>query len=85
MQRYGARGNLISEKMYLYDCFIDIFSSLSAKFYVSGEINKTSHPKHPLYLKETTKFKQFDIKGYIDMISNRIKLYDTKILESIHL
>lgn len=61
---WAAWGNLITKRDFLINCFAEI-SQLVAQHQCNwitfGGINKSGHPRHPLYLKTSASKNRFDI------------------------
>lgn len=64
----AAWGNLIESRPYLWDAMRDIalIAELASSRWISlGEPTTSGHPRHPLYVKSTTPFIDFDIPNYL--------------------
>lgn len=65
---WGAWGTLITKRDYLKPCLleiVDISNKYNCKWVSCGKKSNDGHPHHPLYLKKTEKFEEFDIVKYI--------------------
>lgn len=65
---WAAWGTVINKRPYLPDCLsqiIDLSRQYECKWYSAGQVSKSGHPHHPLYLKKTEILKSFDIDEYI--------------------
>ena len=59
-------GSLIEERPFFIDCLYEIVLKISdCHYWVSLGLSKDGHPRHPLYIKATEEFREFDIKSYI--------------------
>lgn len=68
---WAAWGNLIDTRPYFQHCISDIFNM--SQFYEcqwlsAGEPLKAGHPRHPLYLKKSTKLTAFDMEEYMETV-----------------
>ena len=64
----AAWGNLIEKRSYLYPNLVDIASLTqlqNASWFCLGQLTKSGHPRHPLYIRLDEKIEGFDIKSYI--------------------
>lgn len=58
-----AWGSLIYKRAYLIDIVQELINSkelINCEFVCIGEVLKDGHPRHPLYVKNTEKFKSFN-------------------------
>lgn len=67
---WAAWGNTIEKRCYLKTkcapAVIEaINNSCSCTWYRVGETTKKGHPRHPLYLTQSTEMVEFDIEGYL--------------------
>lgn len=67
---WAAFGDYIYEKDYLIPCFNDIFNDIKHKniSWVATKVNNSGSPKHPLYQKDTSLLKSFDMDSYINTL-----------------
>ena len=65
-----AWGDNIKTKLYLTDCFKQVFGLFKDKNvnWLCAEITNSGHPKHPLYRKSNIKLQNFDMNKYIKTI-----------------
>lgn len=69
---WAAWGAIIEKRKYLPHCvqdMIEIGKAHNARWVCAGKISKKGHPHHPLYLKKDEPVRDFDIEGYIDLIT----------------
>ncbi len=69
---WAAWGTIITKRSYLCDCVKDMIQAgqkVGARWLSAGKISKAGHPHHPLYLKKDEKTTDFDIEGYLKLIS----------------
>lgn len=72
---WAAWGNLIEKRAYMKECLKDIYfttKNLNLKWKTLGETTKSGHPRHPLYLKYDTKFQDFNIEKYLNILTKTI-------------
>lgn len=65
---WAAWGNLIDKRPYLKDCVRDCIAlgqAVDAQWYRAGNLLKTGHPHHPLYLRKDTLLEPFEIMNYL--------------------
>jgi len=68
---WAAWGNLIDSRPFLKHCLSDIFNMsqfYDCQWFLAGEPLKAGHPRHPLYLKKTTKLSDFDMENYMETV-----------------
>ncbi len=68
---WAAWGNLIEKRKFLKHCLKDIYmltTKYNCNWLTIGKITKKGHPRHPLYLKSTSKAIIFPIKSYINKL-----------------
>lgn len=64
---WAAWGSIIKKRDYLNKCLIDIINvaeKYNCQWFSGGEPTKDCHPKHPLYMKKTTKLIPYNISIY---------------------
>ena len=69
---WAAWGAIIEKRKYLPHCvrdMIEIGKTHNARWVCAGKISKKGHPHHPLYLRKDEPVRDFDIEGYIDLIT----------------
>ena len=69
---WAAWGAIIEKRKYLPHCvrdMIEIGKAHNARWVCAGKISKKGHPHHPLYLRRDEPVRDFDIEGYIDLIT----------------
>lgn len=64
-------GNLVEKRKYLMDCVVGLANVVSNPTYSLGEVTKSGHPRHPLYLGYETNLIPFDLEGYADSMKAR--------------
>lgn len=68
---WAAWGNLVTKRSYLKECvreIVRITDQYPCKWVTIGETNKSGHPKHPLYIPQTAKEKEFDVHKYLEIL-----------------
>ena len=69
---WAAWGAIIEKRKYLPHCvrdMIEIGKQHNARWVCAGKISKKGHPHHPLYLRKDEPVREFDIEGYIDLLT----------------
>ena len=69
---WAAWGAIIEKRKYLPHCvrdMIDIGKRHNARWVCAGKISKKGHPHHPLYLRKDEPVREFDIEGYIALLT----------------
>ncbi len=73
---WASWGTIIEKRDYLpklVEDMIKIGLKYNAVWYSVGPISKKGHPHHPLYLRKDACVEEFDIEGYVKMLSDRNK------------
>lgn len=68
---WAAWGTNIERRSYLKSCLkdiVDLSEAYNSRWVSAGKILKKGHPHHPLYLPNSTEFKNFDINEYIEKL-----------------
>mgnify|MGYP006273110787 CR=1 FL=1 len=71
---WAAWGTLIWHRPYFRQCLTDIYQiteNYNHQWLSMGELTKAGHPRHPLYLKATSKPQPFDMPAYIETLTIR--------------
>jgi hypothetical protein len=71
---WAAWGTGITKRPYLLDCLMDIYDVLTeydCSWVTFGLVSKDGHPHHPLYLRQDSEMKDFDIEGYFGTIKKK--------------
>ena len=69
---WAAWGAIIEKRKYLPLCvrdMIEIGKRHNARWVCAGKISKKGHPHHPLYLRKDEPVRDFDIEGYVEMLT----------------
>ena len=69
---WAAWGAIIEKRKYLPECvrdMIDIGKAHNARWVCAGKVSVKGHPHHPLYLRKDEPVRDFDIEGYIDLLT----------------
>lgn len=69
---WAAWGAIIEKRKYLPHCvrdMIEIGKRHNARWVCAGKISKKGHPHHPLYLRKDEPVREFDIEGYIELLT----------------
>jgi len=66
---WGAWGGLIKKRPFLKECLRDIVKIMrpyKSQWVCRGSLVDRRHPHHPLYLRNDSPFRPFDIEGYLE-------------------
>ena len=69
---WAAWGAIIEKRKYLPQCVRDMLlagEEFGAQWSCAGAVTKKGHPHHPLYLCKDERLKPFDMKAYLDKLS----------------
>ncbi len=66
---WAAWGAIIEKRKFLPGCVRDMLlagEESGAEWFCAGAITKKGHPHHPLYLRKDEKLRPFDVRAYLD-------------------
>ena len=69
---WAAWGAIIEKRKYLPECVAEmlrISREYGANWVCAGPVSKKGHPHHPLYLRKDEPVRDFDIEGYVEMLT----------------